>query len=352
MLEQQMLRNQEQMPEELGGGGYSDPRAAYSPRLKEFREAIGLLYIRNNISGRIKFRLKWPEVAQFLFGDELIAMDNDGTQDRDLRAKLENEAGLRRIALKAIMEEFEDKSVKSGSLEFEYVGSVLDKVGSDVGKLLYAENIIERVRPGLLAKTQQSATDKTKAANDAQELKDDVLRARSASMAQEGEHFDPVFSEQELAEKSLAEQERQALQMQDNPAPPQAASPRSAVPDLGDLSEFKSMKIEIGEDVKPIDLSPPPEVLPEPPQDVVQEVAPAEVPVMPQELPPEPIAPPQVTQEAQVPTETTVSEAPLPPMPPLSSEGEKKPRLHIAGLRIKDEPSPQGDGGQSEGGQS
>lgn len=323
MSELHMLRNQNQAPEEIGGGGgYSDPRAAFSPKVKEFKEAMSLLYIRNNASGRNKFRLKWPTVAAHIFGEELIDMDNNGTQDRDRRAQLENEAGLRRIAIKMILDEYEDKSVKSGTLEFDYVGSVLDKVGSDIGLLLYAENIIERVRPGMITSTKKTADDKEGVIRDAQNAHDDMLRARSASSAQGDESFGSNISAQEMAEKTLADQERKVLR------------------GLSDVEDFLQdrpvggMKIEIGEDVRPIDMQPNANEQALPPQDTQVVLPPVEdldalqnmdfSDPVPAELPPElpaleaaPVVPPATNFE-----------------PPAAA----KPRLHIAGLRIKDEP--------------
>ena len=135
--------------------------AAFSPTMKELEDALNLLYIKNNASGRNKFRDKWPFVAHYLFQDELIDYDNNGVKDREHRAELEEKADERRLLLKTTIQEVVEKSVDAGMLNFDYVGKVIDTFGSELSKFLYAENIIERVRPGLIAKTeaaQQQAT--------------------------------------------------------------------------------------------------------------------------------------------------------------------------------------------------
>lgn len=139
--------------------------AAFSDKLKDLEDALSLLYISRNLSGRLKFKDKWPEVAQYLFGDELIGYDINGFKDLDRRAELEEEANDRRIKIKQTISEIVDKSVDAGSLMFDYVGSVIDEYGAQMSKYLYAEDVIERVRPGLLASSEADA----KAKSDAQE---------------------------------------------------------------------------------------------------------------------------------------------------------------------------------------
>jgi len=122
--------------------------AAFSPEMNELEDALSLLYIRKNASGRNKFREKWPDVALYLFGETLIKYDYEGTQDWDHRSKLEEEAGQRRVLLKETIVEIIDKSVDSGVLQFDYVSTVINQFGIGLSKSLYAEDVIERVRPG------------------------------------------------------------------------------------------------------------------------------------------------------------------------------------------------------------
>ena len=127
-----------------------DLGAAFSDKLQDLTDSLNLLFIRNNASGRNKFRAKWPDVALHIFGEELIAFDDNGTGDHDRREKLEYEAGERRIAIKLTIAELHEKTVEKGILQVDYVEQVIDQYGPDISKLFYAEDIIERVRPGFL----------------------------------------------------------------------------------------------------------------------------------------------------------------------------------------------------------
>lgn len=150
----------------------TDSMAAFSKQLQELTDSLNLLYIPNNASGRNKFRDKWPDVADFIFGEQLITYDNEGTQDREHRSELEIEAGARRFQLKQTILEFVEKSVDQGSLLFDYVGGVIDIYGAGVSKCLYAEDVIERVRPGILAilEAAKEAEAKKQAAENGEEV--------------------------------------------------------------------------------------------------------------------------------------------------------------------------------------
>ena len=154
--------------------------AAFSDKLKDLEEALSLLYIPRNLSGRLKFKDKWPEVAEYLFGDELIGYDVNGFEDLDRRAKLEDEANDRRIKIKQTINEIVDKSVDAGSLMFDYVGGVIDEYGALMSKYLYAEDVIERVRPGLLASSEANAKAKAE--------KQEKTETKTESSAANGEN--------------------------------------------------------------------------------------------------------------------------------------------------------------------
>lgn len=134
----------------------SNSMAAFSPTMDELKDALSLLYIRANASGRNKFREKWPHVSLYLFGETLIQYDNDGTDKLDHRAELEEEADQRRILLKHTISELIDKSVDAGMINFEYVGKVIDTFGGELCRHLYAENVINRVRPGAITPNEQT----------------------------------------------------------------------------------------------------------------------------------------------------------------------------------------------------
>ncbi len=134
--------------------------AAFSNQLDNLTESLDLLYIPYNASGRNKFREKLPSIAQYIFGSQLVKYDDEGTSDIDHRIKLEEEANERRLELKITISEIIDKSVDQGTLIFDYVGQVIDRYGAEVSQFLYADEIIERVRPGLLATiTSETKTD-------------------------------------------------------------------------------------------------------------------------------------------------------------------------------------------------
>lgn len=130
--------------------------AAFSDHRDELFTALDMLYIYGNASGRNKFRERWPDVAAYIFGEQLIVFDDDGTTDFDLRKNLEEEADSRRFFLKETIEDMVDKSVDSGMLQFDYVGKVVDAFGPLVSVFLYSETVIERVRPGALEQSRSA----------------------------------------------------------------------------------------------------------------------------------------------------------------------------------------------------
>lgn len=138
----------------------ADPMAAFGPHLSDMADALDVLYIPNNASGRLKFRDKWDVLAGYILCDELVDYDINGVKDYDRRKVLEEQANERRLKLKATLKEIVEKSVKSGQLQFDYVGRVIDEYGATLSEHFYAGNVVERVRPGLLKKEQDAAGDK------------------------------------------------------------------------------------------------------------------------------------------------------------------------------------------------
>ncbi len=139
---------------EAAGIPEADSMAAFSDKLQDIKDAVDLLYIRYNASGRNKFRDKYPQVALYIFGEQLIKYDNEGAQDLNHRIQLEQEADDRRIEFKMTLSEIVEKSVDKGVLQSEYVGQVIDRYGLEISRLLYAENIIGRVRPNLMSENE------------------------------------------------------------------------------------------------------------------------------------------------------------------------------------------------------
>ena len=137
----------------------SNSMAAFSDSLEQLTKSLEILYIINNASGRRIFRDKWQEVADYIFGSELTAFDMEGVHSEEQRARrseLEEEADMRRIDLKQTISVFVEKSVDAGSLQFDYVGSVIDKYGAGIAQHLYESGVIERVRPGIMAELEKA----------------------------------------------------------------------------------------------------------------------------------------------------------------------------------------------------
>ncbi len=118
-----------------------------SPRFHDFFEALDVLFILDNLSGRIKFTAAWPEAALYILGEELVIYDREGARDRARRAELEEEAEIRRGELLDVLATLEDKSVKAGALEMEFVGDLVRRLGRDCALCVYGPKIVDRFAP-------------------------------------------------------------------------------------------------------------------------------------------------------------------------------------------------------------
>lgn len=110
----------------------------------DFYEALDILYISGNLSGRLHFSEAWPAAAQFLFGDDLMGYDRDGTNNVDHRVALEEEAEERRLALLNEVENLEQNSVNSSVLQIEYVQKLVERLDRDMALLIYSPKIVDR----------------------------------------------------------------------------------------------------------------------------------------------------------------------------------------------------------------
>lgn len=117
------------------------------PRFEELRDAVDLLYIRANLSGRTRFLQAWPAAALYIFGSALVKADTEGTEDREGRALLEQEAETRRVLLLALMGDLEEKTAPGGVLEKSYVQNIIDTLGKELAALLYAPAVMEKMDP-------------------------------------------------------------------------------------------------------------------------------------------------------------------------------------------------------------
>lgn len=130
-------------------------KAAFGENLEAVYQSLKVLYIPENLSGRNKFREKWPTVASYLFKEDLIEYDDHGVKDREHRKKLEKEADERRAEMLEQIDDLRLKSVKSGTLQVEYISEIMEKYGVDIACLLYKDDILERVRPGVTSQKKE-----------------------------------------------------------------------------------------------------------------------------------------------------------------------------------------------------
>lgn len=118
-----------------------------SDRRAGLQDALELFYIKNNISGRLRFVEEWPDVARYLLGDELMQFDREGTSDKARRATLAEAAEDRRIVLLDIVEHVEKRSAKNGILRQDYIQDVVLKIGRATALCVYAPWIVNKFAP-------------------------------------------------------------------------------------------------------------------------------------------------------------------------------------------------------------
>lgn len=242
----------------------SNSMAAFSDKMEDLGEALDVLYIPRNASGRNKFRGVWPDIALYLFGEKLIEYDDKGGVDHDHRRELEETACDKRLLLKSVLKEIVNKSVDAGMLDMEYVGKVIDEFGSCVSKFLYAENIIERVRPGLLVKTQDEKDNAVQKEQDKQDQKDDAVRTMSSSdVAVDNSPKESTQSVSSAVEEPVEDLERQRVaeeksilsnvtEVKDEAeASVEPSKPKLEIPGMPPIAD------DMFDDVMPIDTSAP-----------------------------------------------------------------------------------------------
>ncbi len=113
-------------------------------KFDEFKEALELLYIIANQSGRILYAKNWPQAAKVVLGEELIGFDTKGTQDLERRAELEGEADKRRIVMLEVLDHVEERSVVDGVLQVEYVERLIKDWGRAIALKVYSPAIVDR----------------------------------------------------------------------------------------------------------------------------------------------------------------------------------------------------------------
>lgn len=116
----------------------------FSDHFDTLRDALELLYIKSNLSGRNQFAKQWPLPAAYIFGEELARSDREGSSDRSRRSVLESEAEHRRLYLLELSETLPTKSVDKGVLQTEFVRGVITELGWGLALCFYAERIVKK----------------------------------------------------------------------------------------------------------------------------------------------------------------------------------------------------------------
>ncbi len=118
-----------------------------SDQYEEIKEEVEILYIPENISGRIHFMKNQPLLAPLILGEALMACDTQGTDDLEARRALEKEAGARQEKFSETLEHLEARSVEKGILQTEYVESLVKELGRDIALMLFSVTMVDRFLP-------------------------------------------------------------------------------------------------------------------------------------------------------------------------------------------------------------
>jgi hypothetical protein len=127
----------------------SDDYKLLADQYPVFLEALELLYVGENLSGRLMFLKEWPHAAQFIFGFELIEYDIKGTQDIARRRVLEDEADGRRVQFLDLLTDIENKSVDKGALKKQHIEYVVNTIGLEASQYIYAARTLEKLYPSI-----------------------------------------------------------------------------------------------------------------------------------------------------------------------------------------------------------
>ncbi|MCB1532848.1 MAG: hypothetical protein KDJ35_08260 [Alphaproteobacteria bacterium] len=120
-------------------------QALTAERYGELLSAVELLYIKGNMSARIKFFQDWPAPGRYILGEELIGFDTDGTDDFERKAALEEEAEERRYEFYDELKTLSEKSIQNGVLNLEYVSGLMQRWGREISELVFTPRHVERV---------------------------------------------------------------------------------------------------------------------------------------------------------------------------------------------------------------
>ena len=336
----------------------SDDDNLMSETYEEILDALDILYIKGNLSGRLRFHEAWPVMGGQILGEELLEFDQNGVTDFERRKVLEEEAEDRRLAMIEKISVIPENSVEKGTMQVDYIESTVKEFGRDLALEIYASKIVDRfIPPAPVVEEEQEETDVEAVAD---------VSAEGGEIAQEAAVADPVpqaakddyeFSTDGLSVPqdnlssvssfSASEQQAEATEEQraERPEQPAAAMIEGADPidPAPVVSETEQPAISVNEedpmdDVRPVEaspsISPPAPVEPPPPEPKVH-AAPDATPPLPvdpfldyEEDPLDAIQPISVGPSPSpapelVPAAAPVSEAPVvSETPPLTNEAD------------------------------
>ena len=126
------------------GSEHSQENQLLAENFDEYKEALEVLYVIANQSGRILFAKNWPETAAVILGEELIRFDTDGADDLERRAALEGEGDQHRVEMLGVLHNVEDRCVVEGVLQLEYVQGLVTGWGRDISLNVFSSSIVDR----------------------------------------------------------------------------------------------------------------------------------------------------------------------------------------------------------------
>ena len=119
----------------------------FSPQLSKLCTALERLYVYNNLSGRLNFRVRWPYAAPFVFGKRLLNYDTNGTSNKKEREQEEIKADTQRIELLNALQAIKEESVDGGVVKMTYVAKVFERYNRNFLSYIYNEDIVEALVP-------------------------------------------------------------------------------------------------------------------------------------------------------------------------------------------------------------
>lgn len=212
----------------------SSPELALtSEQYADVLEVLEVLYIKGNMSARIRLFQEWPVLADYILGAELIGFDTDGTDDLDRRVELEKEAEERRFTFVETLKGIEASSVDDGVLQLEYVQGLVKGWGRELASLVYAPRIVDKVlgpsAPPVVEAATEVQVEKSEPA--APDFSGDIDESQYVSNAPEAPKTDealPTPADMKISEKLVG-------------------------PGVDAMPDVKPIDMEPPKDVKPID---------------------------------------------------------------------------------------------------